>query len=156
MGAEGRGLASLTRRRCSALAAIPQFGALGSLNVAAAGAVACFELARRRAAAAGDDGGDVAAAIHLARAVEEADGDRHRARCRRATGRWRRSTLTRGKVNAIDVEVLDELGDHPRHARARRGRRRGGAHRSRARASPPAWTFVVWSTRDAELRRSTS
>lgn len=54
MGAEGRGLASLTRRRCSALASIPQFGALGSLNVAAAGAVACFEVARRRA---GDRGG---------------------------------------------------------------------------------------------------
>jgi tRNA G18 (ribose-2'-O)-methylase SpoU len=28
---------------------IPQFGVLDSLNVAAAGAVACFELARRRA-----------------------------------------------------------------------------------------------------------
>lgn len=50
MGAEGRGLAALTRRRCSTLAAIPQMGALGSLNVAAAGAVACFELARRRMA----------------------------------------------------------------------------------------------------------
>jgi 23S rRNA (guanosine2251-2'-O)-methyltransferase len=48
LGAEGRGLASLTRRRCSGLASIPQFGALGSLNVAAAGTVACFELARRR------------------------------------------------------------------------------------------------------------
>ncbi len=53
LGAEGRGLASLTRRRCSALGAIPQFGALGALNVAAAGAVACFELARRRAATGG-------------------------------------------------------------------------------------------------------
>jgi 23S rRNA (guanosine2251-2'-O)-methyltransferase len=50
MGAEGKGLAALTRRRCSSLVAIPQFGALGSLNVAAAGAVACFELARRRVA----------------------------------------------------------------------------------------------------------
>jgi 23S rRNA (guanosine2251-2'-O)-methyltransferase len=48
LGAEDRGLAALTRRRCSALVAIPQFGALGALNVAAAGAVACFELARRR------------------------------------------------------------------------------------------------------------
>ena len=48
MGAEGKGLASLTRRRCSVLAAVPQFGALGSLNVAAAGAVACFEIARNR------------------------------------------------------------------------------------------------------------
>ena len=52
LGAEGRGLASLTRRRCSTLGAIPQFGVLRALNVAAAGAVACFELARRRAAPA--------------------------------------------------------------------------------------------------------
>jgi 23S rRNA (guanosine2251-2'-O)-methyltransferase len=51
VGAEGRGLASLTRRRCSALVAIPQFGALSALNVAAAGAVACFEVARRRGGA---------------------------------------------------------------------------------------------------------
>jgi 23S rRNA (guanosine2251-2'-O)-methyltransferase len=49
VGAEGRGLAPLTRRRCEVLASIPQFGALAALNVAAAGAVACFELARRRA-----------------------------------------------------------------------------------------------------------
>jgi 23S rRNA (guanosine2251-2'-O)-methyltransferase len=48
MGAEGRGLASLTRRRCAMLAGIPQFGALSALNVSAAGAVACFDLARRR------------------------------------------------------------------------------------------------------------
>jgi len=48
LGSEGRGLAQLTRRRCSALASIPQFGVLEALNVAAAGAVACFELARRR------------------------------------------------------------------------------------------------------------
>ena len=52
LGAEGRGLASLTRRRCTTLARIPQHGALESLNVAAAGAIACFELARRRAASA--------------------------------------------------------------------------------------------------------
>jgi 23S rRNA (guanosine2251-2'-O)-methyltransferase len=57
MGAEGRGLAALTRRRCATLAAIPQFGALGSLNVSAAGAVACFELARRRLEAAPGAGG---------------------------------------------------------------------------------------------------
>jgi 23S rRNA (guanosine2251-2'-O)-methyltransferase len=51
LGAEGRGLGALSRRRCALVASIPQHGALGSLNVAAAGAVACFELARRRAAA---------------------------------------------------------------------------------------------------------
>jgi 23S rRNA (guanosine2251-2'-O)-methyltransferase len=50
LGAEGRGLASLTRKRCHVLASIPQHGRLESLNVASAGAVACFELARRRAA----------------------------------------------------------------------------------------------------------
>jgi 23S rRNA (guanosine2251-2'-O)-methyltransferase len=54
VGAEGRGIGSLTRRRCAVVATIPQFGALGSLNVAAAGTVACFEVARRRAAR--DDG----------------------------------------------------------------------------------------------------
>ncbi len=48
LGAEGRGLSELVRRRCAVLASIPQHGAITSLNVAAAGAVACFELARRR------------------------------------------------------------------------------------------------------------
>jgi tRNA G18 (ribose-2'-O)-methylase SpoU len=58
MGAEDRGLASLTRRRCAALVSIPQFGTLGALNVAAAGAVACFELARRRGRGSAASGGD--------------------------------------------------------------------------------------------------
>ncbi len=49
VGAEGQGLSSLTRRRCSLLVGIPQHGRVASLNVATAGAVACFELARRRA-----------------------------------------------------------------------------------------------------------
>ena len=48
LGAEGRGLARLTAKRCDVLAAIPRRGRLESLNVATAGAVACFELARRR------------------------------------------------------------------------------------------------------------
>jgi 23S rRNA (guanosine2251-2'-O)-methyltransferase len=51
LGAEGHGLSALTRRRCTLLAGIPQHGRIPSLNVATAGAVACFELARRRAAA---------------------------------------------------------------------------------------------------------
>lgn len=48
LGAEGAGLSRLARERCDLVAAIPQRGAIDSLNVAAAGAVACFEVARRR------------------------------------------------------------------------------------------------------------
>ncbi len=49
LGAEGRGLGSLARRRCDVLARITLRGPLDSLNVAAAAAVACFAVARRRA-----------------------------------------------------------------------------------------------------------
>ena len=48
VGSEEKGLAPLVRRRCDALASIPQHGALPSLNVGVAGAVACFEVARQR------------------------------------------------------------------------------------------------------------
>ena len=49
LGAEGAGLSRLVRERCDAIVRIPLGGALSSLNVAAAGAVACFEVARIRA-----------------------------------------------------------------------------------------------------------
>ncbi len=48
LGAEGRGLSRLVAQRCDVLTAIPLKGVLGSLNVAAAAAVACFEITRRR------------------------------------------------------------------------------------------------------------
>jgi 23S rRNA (guanosine2251-2'-O)-methyltransferase len=51
LGSEGSGLAALTRRRCDELAAIPQHGTLSSLNVATAGAIACFDVARQRSIA---------------------------------------------------------------------------------------------------------
>lgn len=48
LGAEGKGLSRLVRQRCDMIASIPLHGRLASLNVASAGAVACYEVARRR------------------------------------------------------------------------------------------------------------
>ena len=50
LGAEGAGLSRLVRERCDVVVSIPLGGRIGSLNVAAAGALACFEVARRRSA----------------------------------------------------------------------------------------------------------
>lgn len=48
LGAEGPGLSRLVRQRCDAVVRIPLQGTLGSLNVSAAAAVACFEVRRQR------------------------------------------------------------------------------------------------------------
>jgi 23S rRNA (guanosine2251-2'-O)-methyltransferase len=49
LGAEDRGMGRTVRERCDDLLRIPLAGRLESLNVAVAGAVAMFEVARRRA-----------------------------------------------------------------------------------------------------------
>lgn len=53
LGAEGKGLSRLAAQRCDLVASIPLHGHLSSLNVASAGAVACYEIARRRPSSGG-------------------------------------------------------------------------------------------------------
>ena len=48
LGSEGEGLRPLVARTCDVLVTIPMQGRVGSLNVGAAGAVLCYELARQR------------------------------------------------------------------------------------------------------------
>jgi 23S rRNA (guanosine2251-2'-O)-methyltransferase len=48
LGSEGEGLRPLVARACDVLVSIPMRGEVGSLNVAAAGAVLCYEVARQR------------------------------------------------------------------------------------------------------------
>ncbi len=50
MGAEGTGLSRLVRQRCDVVVSIPMHGGVAALNVSAAAALACFEVARRRRA----------------------------------------------------------------------------------------------------------
>jgi 23S rRNA (guanosine2251-2'-O)-methyltransferase len=55
LGAEGKGLSRLVRDRCDLVASIPVRGRLGSLNVAAAAAISCYEVARQRATSPASD-----------------------------------------------------------------------------------------------------
>ncbi|HLX76199.1 MAG TPA: 23S rRNA (guanosine(2251)-2'-O)-methyltransferase RlmB [Terriglobales bacterium] len=53
LGAEGRGLHELVRKKCDFLVSIPMLGRVPSLNVSVAGAVVLYEIARQRRLAAG-------------------------------------------------------------------------------------------------------
>lgn len=54
LGNEDRGLSATCLNLCDAVGYVPQTGRVGSLNVAAAAAVACYEVRRQGWAAAGD------------------------------------------------------------------------------------------------------
>lgn len=48
LGSEGEGIRPLVARACDVLVTVPMVGGVGSLNVAAAGAIACYEVVRQR------------------------------------------------------------------------------------------------------------
>jgi 23S rRNA (guanosine2251-2'-O)-methyltransferase len=48
LGSEGKGIRPLVRKTCDYVARIPMAGIVESLNVAAAGAIALYEVARQR------------------------------------------------------------------------------------------------------------
>lgn len=54
IGAEGRGLARLTREVCDEIVRLPMRGAVGSLNASVAAGVALYAILRRRAGSSGE------------------------------------------------------------------------------------------------------
>ena len=54
LGAEGKGLHELVRKKCDFLVSIPMLGQVPSLNVSVAGAVVLYEIARQRRQGAAD------------------------------------------------------------------------------------------------------
>ncbi len=61
IGAEGAGLARLTRETCDQLVRLPMRGRVGSLNASVAAGVALYEVLRARSGTAGPGGGDESA-----------------------------------------------------------------------------------------------
>jgi 23S rRNA (guanosine2251-2'-O)-methyltransferase len=50
LGAEGKGLHDLVKKKCDFLVSIPMLGKVPSLNVSVAGAVVMYEIVRQRRA----------------------------------------------------------------------------------------------------------
>jgi 23S rRNA (guanosine2251-2'-O)-methyltransferase len=48
LGAEGKGLHDLVRKKCDLLVKIPMAGEIASLNVSVAGGIVMYEVARQR------------------------------------------------------------------------------------------------------------
>jgi 23S rRNA (guanosine2251-2'-O)-methyltransferase len=48
LGAEGKGLHDLVKKKCDFLVSIPMLGKVASLNVSVAGAVVMYEIVRQR------------------------------------------------------------------------------------------------------------
>jgi tRNA (guanosine-2'-O-)-methyltransferase len=59
VGHEDRGLVPATLEACEAVAYLPQLGRVGSLNVATAASIACYEVRRQAWAASGPEGVDL-------------------------------------------------------------------------------------------------
>jgi 23S rRNA (guanosine2251-2'-O)-methyltransferase len=53
LGAEGKGLHDLVKKKCDFLVSIPMLGKVPSLNVSVAGAVVMYEIVRQRRVKAG-------------------------------------------------------------------------------------------------------
>jgi len=54
LGAEGKGLHDLVRKKCDMLVSIPMMGRVSSLNVSVAGGIVMYEVLRQRQVASGD------------------------------------------------------------------------------------------------------
>jgi 23S rRNA (guanosine2251-2'-O)-methyltransferase len=48
LGAEGKGLHDLVKKKCDFLVSIPMLGKVSSLNVSVAGAIVMYEIVRQR------------------------------------------------------------------------------------------------------------
>ncbi|HXW38312.1 MAG TPA: 23S rRNA (guanosine(2251)-2'-O)-methyltransferase RlmB [Acidimicrobiales bacterium] len=75
VGGEGDGLSPLARKRCDELVAVPLHGSLRALNLSAAAAVACFEVAHRRSQVGRSGGSAPGGSTARPRRAEDVQGE---------------------------------------------------------------------------------